>query len=89
VGIPGIFLPLGVIIVNGIMNGLNYRNKSYFFISFLLYLIFGLILVYDLKLFNSQDIWLVLFLFASIFSCWVYEYKMKEKEINKPWKNEW
>lgn len=75
-----------VFALNILFNGLNHRNKSYFLINFIIFVVvFPIALYYSLP--NLRYIPLIFVLLMII--VWFYEYKRKENDPKKPWKNEW
>jgi hypothetical protein len=73
--------------INGLLNGLNYYNRSYFLINLILIAIFPLIFYYySLEITYKYFGWVI---YGLIFFGLIYQFKNRKNNPIKPWKDEW
>jgi hypothetical protein len=81
-----IFFILILSSLNILFNGSNYRNKSYYLISFILYVVIFPIGTYYLAPGDFKYLSIIALFFMGII--WFYGYNERENS-SKPWRNEW
>jgi hypothetical protein len=84
-----VFFVGGAMMLNILFNGSEYHNKTYFLLNFVIVFIAALITLYNFIYLNSINNWFIWIFLAGMVLLFAREYKNRENNPKKPWKNEW